>query len=242
MQILPVLDLLNGVVVRGVAGRRDTYRPIESRICSSSEPLAIARAFRSHFGLERLYVADLDAILQQRPNLEIYRQLSRDGFSLLVDAGIHNLATAATVLEAGADSIIAGLESIPNPALLQALVAECGPGRVLFSLDLQDGRPLIGDGDWSGMPPLQIAQVAIQQGIERVIVLDLAQVGIAAGISTLDLCAAIRAQNPDLELITGGGIRNRNDLQLLANSRLDGVLIASALHNEQLKRDDLGCG
>ena len=27
MQILPVLDLLNGIVVRGVGGRRDEYRP-----------------------------------------------------------------------------------------------------------------------------------------------------------------------------------------------------------------------
>lgn len=242
MQILPVLDLLNGVVVRGVAGRRDTYRPIDSRICSSSEPLSIARAFRDYFGLERLYVADLDAILHQRPNLEVYRQLSQDGFSLLVDAGICNLTIAATVLEAGSHSIIAGLESIPEPALLHALVAQCGAGRVIFSLDLQSGRPLVGDGAWSGKSPLQIAQVAIQQGIERLIVLDLAQVGIAAGISTLELCAAIRSLNPRLELITGGGVRNRGDLEVLKDSRLDGVLIASALHNGQLVRSDLELG
>ncbi len=239
MQILPVLDLLNGVVVRGVAGRRETYRPIESQICSSSEPLAIARAFRDQFGLDRLYVADLDAILHHRPNLEIYRQLSQDGFSLLIDAGIRDLATAATVLKTGAHSIIAGLESIPNPALLQALVAQCGPKKILFSLDLQNGRPLIGDGAWSGMSPLQFAQTAIQQGIKRLIVLDLAQVGIAAGISTLELCAAIRSQNPDLELITGGGVRNRDDLQLLKNLRIDGVLIASALHDGRIVRSDL---
>lgn len=239
MQILPVLDLLNGVVVRGVAGRRETYRPIESRICSSPEPLAIARAFRDQLGLHRLYVADLDAILHHRPNLEIYRQLSQDGFLLLVDAGIRDLVTAATILEAGAHSIIAGLESIPNPGLLQALVAQCAPERVLFSLDLQNGRPLIGEGAWSGMSPLQIAQTAVQQGIKRLIVLDLAQVGISAGISTLDLCATIRSQNPGLELITGGGVRNRDDLQVLKKACLDGVLIASALHDGRIVRSDL---
>ena len=39
MQVLPVIDLLQGVVVRGVAGRRETYRPIESQICASPAPL-----------------------------------------------------------------------------------------------------------------------------------------------------------------------------------------------------------
>lgn len=241
MQILPVLDLLQGVVVRGVAGRRETYRPIESQICPSAEPLAIARAFRDHFGLDRLYVADLDAILHHRPNLDVYRQLSQDGFTLCVDAGVRDLTAATTVLQAGAASVIAGLESTPLPAMLQGLVAHCGPERVLFSLDLQGGQPLVGAGAWSGMTPQCIAQSAIQHGIKRLIVLDLAQVGIGAGLSTLELCAEIRAAYPHVELITGGGVRNRADLQLLAAAGMDGVLIASALHNGQLSRCDLEC-
>jgi phosphoribosylformimino-5-aminoimidazole carboxamide ribotide isomerase len=241
MQILPVLDLLQGVVVRGVAGHRETYRPIASQICPSAEPLAIARAFRDHFGLERLYVADLDAILHQRPNLDVYRQLSQDGFTLCVDAGVRDVHAATTVLQAGAASVIAGLESTPLPEMLQELVAHCGSERVLFSLDLQGGQPLVGAGAWSGMTPWQIARLAIQHGIERLIVLDLAQVGIGAGLSTLELCAEIRAADPHVELITGGGVRNRADLQLLAAAGLDGVLIASALHNGQLSRSDLEC-
>lgn len=241
MQILPVLDLLQGVVVRGVAGRRETYRPIASQICPSAVPLAIARAFRDHFGLDRLYVADLDAILHQRPNLDVYRQLSQDGFTLCVDAGIRDVPAATAVLQAGAASVIAGLESTPLPEMLQELVAHCGSERVLFSLDLQGGQPLVGAGAWSGMTPGKIAQLAIQQGIERLIVLDLAQVGIGAGLSTLALCAEIRAAYPHVELITGGGVRNRADLQLLAAAGLDGVLIASALHHGQLSRSDLEC-
>ena len=239
MQILPVLDLLNGVVVRGVAGLRETYRPIDSQICSSPDPLAVAQAFRDQFGLDRLYVADLDAILYRRPNFEIYRQLSQAGYSLLVDAGIRTLADAAPVLEAGANSIIAGLESLPHPELLQALVIQWTASRILFSLDLQHGQPLLGNPAWSGLTPLDIALAAIQRGITRLIVLDLGQVGIGAGISTLDLCSQIRARHPHLELITGGGVRNRSDLELLKNSQLDGVLIASALHNGQLARSDL---
>ena len=239
MDVLPVLDLLNGVVVRGVGGKRETYRPIESRICPSSEPLAVARAFRDQFGLERLYVADLDAILEHRPNLDVYRRLTQEGFTLLVDAGIRYPEEAANVLQTGAQAVIAGLESIPQADLLSTLVSELGSQRVIFSLDLQHGRPLSGNAAWLGMTPLNIADAAIRQGVKRLIVLDLGQVGIGEGISTLELCASIRSQHPHVELITGGGVRHRSDLQLLANSHVDGVLIASALHNGQLSRGDL---
>ncbi|MFM8221178.1 MAG: nickel transporter, partial [Planctomycetaceae bacterium] len=44
MQVIPVLDLLGGVVVRGVAGQRDSYRPIVSQLVDGAEPLAVARA------------------------------------------------------------------------------------------------------------------------------------------------------------------------------------------------------
>ena len=189
--------------------------------------------------LVSLYVADLDAILQRRPNLDVYRQLTQEGFTLLVDAGIQDANDAARILKAGAQAVIAGLESIPQPDLLSVLVSELGSQRVIFSLDLQHGRPLIGNAAWLGMTPLNIAEAAIRQGVERLIVLDLGQVGIGEGISTLDLCGSIRAQHPHVELITGGGVRQRSDLQLLANSHIDGVLIASALHNGQLSRGDL---
>lgn len=239
MFILPVIDLLHGVVVRGVAGRRETYRPVESRICSSAEPLAVAEAFRDQFGLHRLYVADLDAILHHQPNFDTYRQLASAGFALLVDAGIRDVATANAVLESGAESIIAGLESIPSSELLRELVQTCGAERVVFSLDLQAGRPLVGGDCWRGMSPLTIGEVALEQGIRRLIVLDLAQVGVSGGLSTLGLCDQLRHRAPLAELLTGGGVRDLRDLQLLAQSCVDGVLIASALHNGIVRRADL---
>lgn len=239
MYVLPVLDLLHGVVVRGVAGRRDSYRPVHSRVCRSADPLQVAQAFRDHFDLNQLYVADLDAILHQRPNFDTYRQLSQAGFDVLVDAGIRTLAAGSSVLDAGAGSIIAGLESIPNLDLLAELVAAFGHRRVVFSLDLKEGQPLTNGAASSAGLPLRIGEIAIQHGIQRLIVLDLAQVGIGEGISTLDLCRDIRTLAPQLEIITGGGVRNLRDLELLANSQIDGVLIASALHNGSICKGDL---
>ena len=44
MRRLSIIDLQGGRVVRGVAGRRDQYRPIVSQLVSSSSPGQLARA------------------------------------------------------------------------------------------------------------------------------------------------------------------------------------------------------
>src|SRR5216684_7133564 len=105
MHVLPVLDLLEGVVVRGVGGRRDEYRPVVSRLVDRPDPFSVARAFRDQLGLTRLYVADLDAILHQRPNREVYRSLADEGLELLVDAGLRDVKSAELNLAAGAAQV-----------------------------------------------------------------------------------------------------------------------------------------
>lgn len=242
MNILPVIDLMHGVVVRGVAGNRDTYQPIVSTLVKSCEPLQVARALRERFRFSRFYVADLDAIVYQRPNYDIYQQLIADGFEIWVDAGICDVQRAKMVAEVGVASLIVGLESIPDQAGLSMLIDQVGSEVLIFSLDLKAGVPLVQRGDWLDLSPLQIARQALKLGVERMIVLDLAQVGGNQGISTLSLCQEIRKYQPKmvnrLELITGGGVQSMNDVELAKTAGVDGLLIASALHDGRLKPAD----
>jgi phosphoribosylformimino-5-aminoimidazole carboxamide ribotide isomerase len=71
MPILPVLDVLDGAVVRGIGGRRAEYRRIASRWTASAEPVDVARALASPFGFTEFYVADLDAIAGRPPALAL---------------------------------------------------------------------------------------------------------------------------------------------------------------------------
>src|SRR5205809_499111 len=88
MRIFPVLDLMHGQVVRGIAGRRSEYRPLQSSLTDSAHPQAVARAIRVHFRLSDLYLADLDAIAGQPPAIDIFTALQAEGFTLLIDAGL----------------------------------------------------------------------------------------------------------------------------------------------------------
>jgi len=239
MQIIPVLDLLGGVVVRGVQGRREEYRPVESRIVQKSDPLSVARSFRDRFGLTRLYVADLDAIVHQQQDRDVYRMLAANDFQLMVDAGLRNIEGAEALLAEGADQVVAGLETWPGPDQLARLAERLGGERVVFSLDMKSGKPF---GDLSGWParePYDIAVCAVEAGAGELIVLDLAQVGANAGLSTENLCRRLIDRFPQLRVITGGGVRGLSDLKRLSRMKVSGALVASALHDGRISRADI---
>src|SRR5262245_56237630 len=97
-RIIPVLDLKRGLAVHAVAGRRSYYQPVQSIFHASSDPLELVTALRERLGLHSLYVADLDAIGGDVPNLALYQDLISNGFDLIVDAGLRDLQSAERLL------------------------------------------------------------------------------------------------------------------------------------------------
>ncbi len=240
MQILPVLDLMAGQVVRGVAGRRETYRPLQSVLAAGSGPLEIARALRRHLGLSRFYVADLDGILLGRPQLSILDQLAEHFPGLWLDCGVRLPKDVPEPLLSRDVVFILGLETIAGPGTVRELCRELGSERVVFSLDLKSAEPVGNLENWASPHSIEIAKEAIAAGVRKVIVLDLAGVGVGAGVSTLPLCRNLKRQFPEVEIFTGGGVRNLEDLLALKQAQIDGVLVASAFHNGVLGPDELG--
>ena len=244
MRIVPVLDLLNGKVVRGVAGNRAAYAPIQSQLCTGASPASVAGAFASlHF--KECYVADLDAIAGSAPDVDNYRAIVAAGLDRLwVDAGIREAFQALALDQWGSGQqrlhrIIIGSESLDSPHHLTELVNHLGPERLVFSLDLQAGRPLLFADEWRSAPAIQIVKNVLRLGVRRLIVLDLASVGVSAGISTEGLCREIRQADADVELIAGGGVRGIDDLRRLEDCGCDAALVASAIHDGKISADQL---
>jgi phosphoribosylformimino-5-aminoimidazole carboxamide ribotide isomerase len=235
MRILPVLDLMKGLVVRAQGGRRKEYRPLVSKLIRSSHPLDVAQAYRFHFGLKELYVADLDAIAGRPPALEIYASLRRRGFRLWLEAGIKELPNAQPLADAGIETIIAGLETLTGPDVLEKLCKKYSPARIVFSLDMKKGQPF-GQAETWGDEPIDIARRVLACGIQRLLVLDLARVGVGKGIGTEDLCRQIAKEYPKVELSAGGGVRGPEDLVTLKKTGVKVALVASALHDCRLQR------
>jgi phosphoribosylformimino-5-aminoimidazole carboxamide ribotide isomerase len=238
MRILPVLDVQGGRVVRGVGGRRQEYRPVVSRLTPSCRPVDVAEAFRDHFGLSELYVADLDAIGGAAPELALYAALRSRDFRLWVDAGVRTAATAGPVAAAGVEGVVAGLETLAGPEVLAELCRDLGE-RVVFSLDLRDGVPLGDVSGWGCADAPSLAARAVAAGVRRLIVLDLARVGEGGGTGTEDLCRRLAGTYPGVDVIAGGGVRGLADLERLRQCGAAGVLVASALHDGRLRPEEV---
>ena len=238
MRVLPVLDVMGGHVVRGVGGRREAYRHIRSRLTASSQPLDVAQAFRDYLGLEEIYLADLDAITGAEPAWSIFASLWARGFRLWVDAGVRTMTRACQLAEVGIESIVVGLETVQGPAELAEIVRALGD-RIVFSLDLREGKPLGQRRVWEGDDARSIAAEAVGLGVRRLLVLDLSRVGLGAGVGTSELCAQLSATTPDVEISTGGGVRDRTDLEELRFCGVHCALVASALHDGRLTRANL---
>lgn len=238
MRVIPVIDLMGGQVVRGVGGRRDEYRPIKTILADDARPATIGRALAAA-GFREAYVADLDAISGAAPAWSIYEQLLACPLTLAVDAGISSLDRAIELAQwtAGGrrlDAIVAGLESLADAELLADICLAIGPSRLIFSLDLRAGVPLVRAGTWQGLNARQIAAIALRCGVRRMIVLDLAAVGMGQGVGSEPLCRELASLDPELEIIAGGGVRGANDLRSLEQSGCRAALVASALHDGRL--------
>jgi phosphoribosylformimino-5-aminoimidazole carboxamide ribotide isomerase len=238
MQILPVLDVMHGQVVRGVGGRREQYRPIVSKLTSATDPVLVAHAFREQFGLAELYLADLDAIRGAVPAYAVFGELLRQGFRLWVDAGV-GVSVADTLASVGVQTIVVGLESVRGPVELNELIERFSARRIVFSLDAKDGQPLGAADAWRSPELWAIAEQAVGLGLARLLVLDLAAVGENRGAATGDLCARLCHRHPHLEISTGGGIRGMEDVRRLGQQGVDKVLVASALHDGRLTPAEL---
>ncbi len=165
----------------------------------------------------------------------MYRGLRLAGFRIWVDAGLRQAQQGQRLAAAGVQSVVAGLETVAGPEVLEQLVDRLGR-RVVFSLDLRAGEAL---GAWGQREPWDIALNALRRGVRRLLVLDLARVGQGQGTGTEELCARLAAAYPDVEIAAGGGVRGRADLVRLRAAGVSAVLVASALHDGRLVRADL---
>jgi phosphoribosylformimino-5-aminoimidazole carboxamide ribotide isomerase len=231
VRIIPVIDVMGGVVVRAVGGRREEYRPIRSRLTQSTDLSDVAASLLQTTGAGELYVADLDAIRWGIACDVVWRFVTDSRVTIYLDGGGLGPAGRPHIRH------VLGLEVDDiDPDKVRHWAREKGQ-RLTFSIDLLDGRLHEGSRKWglnSAGAILGLAQRVHDLGIRSLIVLDLRRVGMAEGVGTEPICRAIRDELPAVELITGGGVRNWDDVRRLEDAGADAVLVASALHDGTL--------
>ena len=245
--VIPVLDLMIGQVVWAKSGNRGCYSPVHSPLTQSARPLDVAKAMFNQTGCDCLYLANIDSFAGATPISNVYDQLLEAGFSLWIDAdwmgSLHcdertdqilslaqqdkvNLIFSSETMSSWDEfSIIAGLaQSGANP---------------IFSVDMRRGSVIAKSDELSAASPLDIVSRAIDAGVKSMILLDLESVGTYQGVSTESLITEVAEKFPQLQLISGGGVRNQEDAQRLLTAGCQHVLVASAIFDCKFTPDDV---
>jgi len=222
-EVLPVVDLMGGLVVHARAGERQAYRPLTgSRLSPSAAPAEVVAGLLALHPFRRLYIADLDAILKRGGHAAAIAGLAARfaSLELWVDAGLAARGAVDRLLALPAVRPVLGSESQVDAGLLVALRDE---PRLVLSLDLRGAERL----DPAGLferPELWPVDL---------IVMTLARVGAGQG-PDLDALRAVLARAGRRRVWAAGGVRGRDDLLALRGLGCAGVLVATALHDGRL--------
>jgi phosphoribosylformimino-5-aminoimidazole carboxamide ribotide isomerase len=138
---------------------------------------------------------------------------------------------------------VADLDAIQGGAVQRSLLRELvGSSRVVFSLDLRLGNPILHPAlqDARGAAPeaLSLAEQAANAGVGSILILDLGRVGTGCGVD-LGLVESMRRRLPNVRLLAGGGVLTRLDLERMRDAGCDGALVASAIHTGRVTPADL---
>lgn len=238
MRVIPVIDILKGKAVHARHGQREGYRPLKSILCETPDPVEVARAYQSAFGFEEIYVADLDSITKGEMNLGLLRRIPLESnLRVMVDAGVDTLEKAECLIDEGASKVIVGTETLHEISDLTRILDGLGRDLVIVSLDAMGGTIISKSKELNGLRPEDAAKNMEAFGVEEIIFLELSRVGGERGAATEDISRVVK--EVALSVIVGGGVRDIDDLFVLRDLGVSGVLVATALHNGMIRREDL---
>ena len=134
IRIMPCLDMQNGRVVKGVhfVDIRDAGDPVE---CAK----AYCKA-----GADELALLDITATVENRPTmLEVVKNVAEAStVPFTVGGGIRDVASAAEVIQAGADKISVSSAAFRKPEVIVEIIAELGPDKVTVAIDVDHNESL----------------------------------------------------------------------------------------------------
>ncbi len=115
-------------------------------IRDAGDPVECARAY-CRAGADELAMLDIAATIEKRPTmLDVVRRVADAAtVPFTMGGGIADVASAAAVLQAGADRISTSSAAFRNPAVIGEMIRELGADRVTVAIDV-DRNPRLPSG------------------------------------------------------------------------------------------------
>ncbi|MDR3292027.1 MAG: HisA/HisF family protein [Methanobrevibacter sp.] len=226
LNIIPVMDLMNGIAVTGKSGNRNSYLPLKTIFSPNSNPYSIAKSLKIS-GANELYIADLDIIEKKGHNLNSIKMMN-SLIPLILDAGIKNLNSFRFFLDF-AYKIIVATETIESIEEIHKIFDKFPKERIVVSVDIKNNNLYTNSEDFNlSLDEFKKELMAISPN--EIILLDISRVGNEGGIN---IGLINRFKEFKDKLILGGGMR-KEDLNFTENLGIKKVLVGTGLHKGEI--------
>ena len=223
LQLLPAVDVADGLAVRlvqGAAGTETAY----------GDPLQAALAWQAA-GAEWLHLVDLDAAFGRGSNADLLATVVGTlDLRVELSGGIRDDASLASALTTGCARVNLGTAALEDPDWTRRAIAEHGD-RVAVGLDVR-GTTLAARG-WTkeGGDLWETLARLDADGCARYVVTDVTKDGMLAG-PNVDLLREVCGRT-DRPVVASGGISSLEDveaLRALVPVGVEGAIVGKALY------------
>ena len=237
-RIIPVIDILKSQAVHAIRGERENYKTLKSVLVNDSNPIRIASKLKIDYLFNEFYIADLDAILQRKPNIAILSKiLAIPGVEIMLDPGIRTKKNIEKYYNFNLKSLILGLETLKDLKVITECLNLFDNDKVVVSVDMYKEVIKTNIKEIRSQDLLEVVNKIEDLGVVNIILLDLFKIGQKLG-GIPPLYSEIR-QNFNGEILVGGGIKDIQDIKDYKTNKFSGVLIGTALYDGSINIEEL---
>ena len=226
MEILPAIDLKDGVAVRLSKGLMDSAK------IYSKNPEDLAKKFED-FGAKYLHLVDLDgAFAGKAINHKAIEKIVRStNLKVEVGGGIRTEDRIKDYQNLGVYRFILGSVALKNPNFVKEMSQKY---KIVVGIDAKGG--MVATEGWaevSDMKATDLAKLYADAGVGAIICTDIDKDGMLCGVN-VGFTEAI-AEASGIDTIASGGVKDISDIIACKNSgKIAGVIVGKAYYENTL--------
>ncbi len=156
-----------------------------------------------------------------------------------VGGGIRATDDIKRLLDAGAFRVVIGSVAVKSPELAEYWIRQFGADRIVIGMDVKNGSIAISGWLEDGhRMPTDFLLDFVKRGARTFICTDISRDGMLGG-TNLEFFQNLKSAFPQSTIIASGGISSLDDVLLLKNAGLAGVVIGKAIYEGRIPLAEL---